>query len=52
MQQELKRLMKVADLISKPFIKMYVQHLKILFNKTSEFTVKVKILKYMKIDNI
>lgn len=52
MQQELKRLMKVVDLISKPFIKMYAQPLKILFNKTNEFTVQVKILKYTNIDSI
>lgn len=52
MQQELKRLMKVVDLISKPLIKMYAQPLKILFNKTNELTVKVKILKYINIYSI
>lgn len=52
MQQELKRLMKVVYLISKPFIKMYDQPLKILSNKTNEFIVKVKMLKYINIYSI
>lgn len=44
MQQELKRLMKLVHLISKPFIKIYAQPLKNFQHKY----IKVKIFKVYK----